>query len=151
MATQYQIDYVKDLEAASAALRSQGILQPKVGQLMEHAGVNPAGLFQIVERMKVNKEKELLGRLRNVFETARKMPLCLENVKPLVLESKTVDYVETERETEPIASPKKVDTAIEWNSTDHALQTVMSALRPLHKKERERVLSASSVYFGVGE
>jgi len=82
MASSHQTEFVDNIESSIRALASQTKGPPTISAVMEDAGYDAAGLFSIVQRLKEGKEKDLLSRLRSAFEHAKKMPLCLESVKP---------------------------------------------------------------------
>lgn len=82
MASSYQTEFVDNIESSIRSLANQAKGPPTISAIMEDAGYDAAGLFSIVQRLKEGKEKDLLSRLRSAFEHAKKMPLCLESVKP---------------------------------------------------------------------
>jgi len=167
MATKKQLDIVRDLEVAVKALRESGVEKPAVSQIMEYAGQGPGSIWVFTNRFKKNNNHDLLWRLRCVFEHAAKVPKCLEDVtNPLeqinFLEEKaeiTEDDVETDilpfQKTEdviPIGSSflEPVERELEV-SVELALQHVLFSLKPLSRSQRERVLAASGIMYGVGE
>jgi hypothetical protein len=171
MATDYQQDFVNNIEASIKALAVQGKTPPSISAIMEDAGYDAGGLFAIVQRLKEGGEKELLSRLRSAFEYAKKMPISLEDVKPVkidsrpeVLTSPPGFFLESQMvDSEPLGdSPRPkyksgkvaAPTAPVYPPTEDeatALAHVLSILRPLKHQGRSRILGASSIFFGVGE
>lgn len=174
MATSYQMDFVDHIESSIKALAVQGKTPPTISAIMLDAGYDAAGLFSIVTRLKESGEKELCSRLRSAFEYAKKIPLCLEDVKPsrnglsltevpcpsisfpanqgpicdLVDEAKT--YIPPPKQKDKVTTPPIIHSPPTDDEAE-VLAQVITLLRPLRHQGRTRVLGSTSMFYGVGE
>lgn len=169
MATPFQHDFVNRMEEALRGRLAQSKDPPSISDLMRDAGSEPTSLFAIVTRLKENKEKDLLSRLRTVFERARKMPLCLEDIKPSKDTGPLVKLTdEDNEEIQAIAENLQAHAGVGIKYTpsaremarnalgradmvDDALFDVLKILGPLTPSNREVVISTAMRRYGVGE
>ena len=143
--TPTQLDLINDLEAGLKVMR-QDNEKITIGGLLNHANVSAATLYNVASRLRLSGQTEYVERLREVFRHANKMPICLSidagdsgvslPVGPAEMDVYPGNVI-------PLKRPEIVDS-------HEALSEILNIMKPFSKAERDRILSATSMFFGIG-
>jgi len=144
--TPTQLDLINDLEAGLKVMR-QDNEKITIGGLLSHANVSAATLYNVASRLRLSGQTEYVERLREVFRHANKMPICL-----------SIDAGDSGVSL-PVGPPEHQDVypgnvipfkRPEIVDSHEALSEILNILKPFSKAERDRILSATSMFFGIG-
>lgn len=154
-----QLDVINDLEAALKVLQSSAE-RITIGRLLEYADISAPTLSAIVNRLRLAKNAEYLHRLRLVFSQATKMPVCLApdaGEKNVSLHCGPPDMfdvypgdVRPKLMLTPTMPEAVVYPVLDERDTQAALISVLTILKPFSKSERDRIISSTSMFYGIG-
>lgn len=167
MATENQINFVKDVEGAVSAMLQQN-KQPvgvTLGEVIEMAGHGLNDFAGVVGRLAAKNEIQLLKRMQAAFDRLnvkpRKLTATIEKLESDgVLSNDAVSEAEPLK-LEPVLPPEPKATVQAFQKTvpaasnatdDIAVVTqVLRILNPLTKFQQGRVINSVSAFLGVGE
>jgi hypothetical protein len=160
MATEGQLEFVKDIEAAvTAILMDRKPVGITVSEIMEMAGRNSHQISPTVKRLTVQGEVELLKRIQAAFEKAGLKQTTIDKAIA------RLEGGEPELQDEPEAEPLKLDRTIPApekpilvhvnrspvQSDRKTLDKVLEILEPLPKTSQAKIISSAAVWLGVAE
>jgi hypothetical protein len=169
MATQGQLDFVRDIEVGVKALLAHNHHVTKITQVTEAAGRELIDLSAYVNRFAQSGQWDLIQRLAEAFLKVDLAPSCIAKAldsapqRQIVLEAENIDPEPLELERSLPSIPEQLEEldrifdvqvpAIvnpEPFDPSEPLQKVIQVLLPLPKSIQHRVISTASVWFGVG-
>lgn len=164
MATEKQIKFVTDIEAAVTAMTHER--QPanvKITEIVEMTGRENHNLRPLIVRLGEQGELELLKRLQAAFARVDLKPSLLEK-QIGILEGTAAEMTDALVDDEPAAeplrleqrlpAPKPIQTNGKGSSDADDIDTMAKVLRILEarpKASQAKVISSVAVFLGVGE
>ena len=142
--TATQLDIIHDLEASVKILKSSNE-KISIGSLLNQANLSAATLYSVASRLRLSGQTEYVERLRDVFRQANKMPICLSIDAGEKGVSLPVGPPEPEESSNVIPMRKP-----EIKDSQEALSEILNILKPFSKIERDRIISATSMFYGIG-
>lgn len=143
--TATQLDIIHDLEASVKILKSSNE-KISIGSLLNQANLSAATLYSVASRLRLSGQTEYVERLRDVFRQANKMPICLSIDAGEKGVSLPVGPPEPAEETSNVIPLRKP----EIKDSQDALSEILSILKSFSKVERDRIISATSMFYGIG-
>jgi hypothetical protein len=159
LATKKQIEFVENIEAGAKYLVQEGRLPAKITAVMEAAGRTMSDFYPLVQRMTIKGDYQLLMRLKLAFESVGQAPKgiisALDQIESDVLKQsipKEDPPEELTIEEEPLQL-KLAPTMPEpqTDDTQRKLLAILQILEDSSQRQREKLITTASVYYGVGE
>jgi len=159
LATKKQIEFVENIEAGAKYLVQEGRLPAKITAVMEAAGRTMSDFYPLVQRMTIKGDYQLLMRLKLAFESVGQAPkgiiAALDQIESDLLKQsipKEEPQEEFTLEEEPMQlklAPTMPETQVD--DTQKKLMAILEILEDSSQRQREKLITTASVYFGVGE
>lgn len=145
-----QLDVINDLEAALKVLQTTNE-RITIGRLLEYADIASPTFSVVVNRLRIAKNADYLHRLRMVFSHATKMPICLAQEageEGVSLPCGAPEIFEMYPGPPMLSVARIIPEAV--RDTQAALLEVLNIIKPFSKAERDRIISSTSMFYGIG-
>jgi hypothetical protein len=159
LATKKQIEFVENIEAGAKYLVQEGRLPATITAVMEAAGRTMSDFYPLVQRMTIKGDIELLMRLKLAFESVGQAPKGIISAIDK-LQKGSIDVTEPEQNDDQSFEVKEEPMQLklaptmpepQTDDTQKKLMAILEILEDSSQRQREKLITTASVYFGVGE